>query len=121
MRNSLFLLVGVIALYLVLALGLQVIYGPSYGFLSGEDCWQPDGNGGWVKHGAPSGPPPAEPSRNIPIPVQYLPIFVPGLVLLAFMFTPLSKKLQPPKRAAEEPAAPEYPDAQETAGPPEKT
>ncbi len=102
MRNTLFLLVGVIALYLVLAVGLQIIYGPSYGFLSGEDCWRPDGQGGWVKHGEPSDPPPAEPSQNIPIPVQYLPIFVPGLLLCAFLFTPLSKKLQTPEPESED-------------------
>ncbi len=31
--------------------------------ISGEDCWMPDGSGGWVKHGVPSGPPPDYPSQ----------------------------------------------------------
>jgi len=117
MRNSIFLLVGIIALYLAFALGLQIVYGPSYGFFAGEDCWTPDGAGGWAKHGEPSDPPPAEPSRDIPIPIQYLPIFVPGLVLFAFLFTPLSKKLQPPKIEGKEPPPP---NTEGTEEPPEK-
>jgi len=101
MRNSVYLLITVVGLYLVLGFGVQLIYGPSYQFLSGEDCWRPDGQGGWVEHGQPSDPMPAEPSREVPLPVQYVPIFVPGLVLVAFLFTPLSKKLQPPKQPAD--------------------
>ena len=31
--------------------------------ISGEDCWMPDGEGGWVKHGVPDGPPPDYPSQ----------------------------------------------------------
>ena len=31
--------------------------------ISGEDCWMPDGNGGWVKHGVPAGPAPDYPSQ----------------------------------------------------------
>ncbi|MCP4603448.1 MAG: hypothetical protein GY847_23505 [Proteobacteria bacterium] len=116
MRNSVFLLVAIIALHLALALGLQVMYGPSYGFMAGEDCWKPDGQGGWMKHGEPSAPSPAEPSQDIPIPVQYLPIFVPGLVLFAFLFTPLSKKLQPP---APEPEAEEMPEDSDNQDPEE--
>jgi hypothetical protein len=30
--------------------------------MSGEDCWMPDGEGGWVKHGVPAGPAPDYPS-----------------------------------------------------------
>lgn len=85
------LLIVVILLYLVPSLILSAVYGPSFGFLSGEDCWRPDGGGGWVEHGSPSDPMPLEPSVNIPIPVKYLPIFLPGIVLILFLFTPLSK------------------------------
>jgi len=101
MKNSVILLISLIVLYLILGGALQLTYGPSYGFLSGEDSWQPDGTGGWVEHGKPSGPAPTEPSVNVPIMVRYVPIFVPGLVLAAFLFTPLSKKLQPPKPPTE--------------------
>jgi len=101
MKNSVILLISLIALYLILGGILQLTYGPSYGFFSGEDSWQPDGSGGWVKHGHPSGPAPEGPSVNVPILLNYLPIFVPGLVLAAFLFTPLSKKLQPPKPPTE--------------------
>ncbi len=31
--------------------------------ISGEDCWMPDGNGGWVRHGALAGPAPDYPSQ----------------------------------------------------------
>jgi hypothetical protein len=31
--------------------------------ISKEDCWMPDGEGGWVKHGVPAGPPPDYPSQ----------------------------------------------------------
>lgn len=94
MRKAVLLLVGIILLYLVPSLILQAIYGPSYGFLSGEDCWVPDGKGGWVEHGRPFNPPPAGPSVNIPILVRYIPIFLPALLLILFMFTPLSKRLE---------------------------
>jgi hypothetical protein len=103
MRGVLWLLAGIIFLYLASALALQAIYGQSYGFLSGEDCWRPDGHGGWVKHGNPSDPPPAEASSNIPLLMNYLPIFLPGFLLALFLFTPLRHKLEPPPEVDTEP------------------
>ncbi len=94
MRNHVILLIAVFLLYLIPSVILQTVYGPSYGFLSGEDCWQPDDSGGWVKHGAPSVPPPAEPSVSVPIGVRYIPIFLAAAVLVLFLFTPLSKRLE---------------------------
>jgi len=94
MRNHVILLIAIFLLYLVPSMILQTIYGPSYGFLSGEDCWQPDDSGGWVKHGDPIGPPPTEPSVLVPIGVRYIPIFLAAVVLVLFLFTPLSKKLE---------------------------
>jgi hypothetical protein len=109
MRNSIFLILGLAVLYLGLSLALTGIYGPSYGFLQGEDCWIPDSSGGWVKHGNPASPAPEQPSRNVPLPVQYLPILIPGLVLAIFLFTPLRHKLEP-VIAAKEPVAESPPD-----------
>lgn len=100
MRNTLLLLAGVILLYLASSLVLQGIYGESYGFFAGEDRWRPDGNSDWVRQGAPSDPAPSEPSENIPLLLNYLPIFLPGLLLALFLFTPLSRKLEP-KRSVE--------------------
>lgn len=102
MSRHLLLLSGVVLLYLVPSLVLQAVYGDSYGFWSGEDCWQPDGAGGWVKHGQPDGPPPAEPSQNVPLLLHYVPIFLPAALLVVFLFTPLSRKLekkQPPSES----------------------
>jgi len=99
MRKNIIFLVIIILLYLIPALILSAVYGPSFGFLSGEDCWQPDGQGGWIQHGHPDGPAPTEPSVNVPVIVRYLPIFLPGLVLLLFLFTPLSKILDTKEKA----------------------
>ena len=96
MKNNLILLGTVIGLYLISSLALQLAYGPSFGFLSGEDCWVADGHGGWNRHGNPTDPAPKEPSANIPIGVRYIPIFLPGAVLCLFLFTPLRRKLEPP-------------------------
>ncbi len=96
MRNTLLLLIGVILLYLASSLALQAIYGPSYGFLEGEDCWIPDGEGGWVKHGEPTVPQPDVPSVEVPILVRYIPIFLPGVLLALFLFTPLRKYVEKP-------------------------
>ena len=95
MKRQVLLLVAVVALYLVISLALQAIYGPSFGFLAGEDHWRSDGQGGWVKHGEPSDPAPAEPSVEIPLVVRYLPVFIPGLLLILFLFTPLRFVLEP--------------------------
>jgi len=95
MKKQIYLLVAIIALYLITSLTLHLIYGDSYGFLQGEDAWMPDGNSGWVRHGSPDGPKPSEPSVNVPDLVRYIPIFVPALLLAIFLFTPLSRKLEP--------------------------
>ena len=109
MRNAVVLLVSLVGLFLLASLVLQLVYGPSYPFLSGEDCWFPDGHGGWVEHGRPSGPKPAEPSVEVPLFVQYLPIFLPAVVLALFLFTPLSRHIerrppQPPPDQGDAPA-----------------
>ncbi len=96
MRNRLLLLVGIIALYVATSLALHAIYGPSYPFLAGEDCWMPDSSGGWRAHGSPADSAPAESSVNVPLLLNYLPIFLPTLLLLMFWFTPLRRKLDPP-------------------------
>ncbi|MBU8933302.1 MAG: hypothetical protein KOO62_04775 [candidate division Zixibacteria bacterium] len=94
MKNSLTLLVALIGLYLALSLILHVVYGPSFGFLAGEDCWIPDGDGGWMAHGIPDSIAPDSPSMNVPLLLRYLPIYVPGLILAMFMFTPLRRFIE---------------------------
>ncbi|MCX6834136.1 MAG: hypothetical protein NTW07_03215, partial [candidate division Zixibacteria bacterium] len=69
-------------------------------FLAGEDCWMPDGAGGWLAHGHPADPAPAERSINVPLILQYLPIFLPALVLILFTLTPLRRKLEGPAPTA---------------------
>ncbi|UCC44171.1 MAG: hypothetical protein JSU65_13825 [Candidatus Zixiibacteriota bacterium] len=104
MRKTVYLLAGVIALYLLLSLLMAALYGPSYGFLQGEDSWVPDGSGGWAKHGSPDGPPPDEASVNVPIMIRYVPILIPGLLLVLFLFTPLRRLIEtpPPEEKAED-------------------
>jgi len=102
MRNKLILLVAIIALYLVTSLALHLIYGPSFPFLAGEDCWMPDGAGGWRAHGHPSDPPPDQPSVAVPLVLNYVPIFLPAALLIVFTLTPLRRKLEtasPPAKA----------------------
>jgi hypothetical protein len=50
MRKAIIISALVLFSFLFSALFLKAI--------SGEDCWMPDGAGGWVKHGVPAGPPP---------------------------------------------------------------
>lgn len=95
MKNSMLLLLAVIGLYLFPSMALQGIYGPSYGFMNGDNCWLPDGDGGWEAHGNPIYSQPTEPSVEVPIAVRYLPIFLPALLLMMFMFTPLKKYIDP--------------------------
>ena len=109
MRNPLLLLIGIILLYLASSLVLHAVYGPSYGFLQGEDSWVPDGNEGWVKHGNPTELPPDLPSVNVPVLARYLPIFLPGLLLALFLFTPLRKYVDS-RPISEEEAAEDTPD-----------
>jgi hypothetical protein len=54
MRKALIISGLVFLSFLVSALFLKAI--------SGEDCWMPDGEGGWVKHGVPAGSAPDYPS-----------------------------------------------------------
>lgn len=94
MKNAVYLLLALIVLYVVLSLGLHAVYGPSYPFPPTSDNWRPDGSGGWVKLGDPSGPMPDVPSENIPVLLGYVPLLVPGLLLVLFLFTPLSRMLE---------------------------
>ena len=84
MLKTIFFIVVIILLFLIPALILRAMYGPSYHFLSGEDCWMPDGTGGWTKHSGAGfeAPPPQEPSINIPLMVMYIPVFLPGLLII---------------------------------------
>lgn len=84
----------IILSFLIPAIILKAIYGPSYYFLSGEDCWMPDGTGGWVKHGEPGGPIPQEPSVNIPFMVMYIPVFLPGLMVVILLCIFYGKKFK---------------------------
>lgn len=102
MGKRFLLLAALIALFLAISFGLNLAYGPSYPFLAGEDCWQPDGQGDWLAHGQPTNPAPSVPSVEIPLLLHYLPIFVPALVLILFVFTPLRRHLDPPPAAASE-------------------
>jgi hypothetical protein len=54
MRKAIIIIVLILFSFLFAALFLKAI--------SGEDCWMPDGEGGWVKHGVPAGPAPDYPS-----------------------------------------------------------
>ncbi len=94
MKRNLVLLMALILLYLVPSLILKAAYGPSYSVWQGENCWLSDQSGGWVRHGEPVDPMPTQPSVNIPTYQQYVPIFLPMLVLILFLFTPLSRLLQ---------------------------
>jgi hypothetical protein len=97
MRKNLILLIALVALYFLTSAVLFGIYGPSVGFMEGEDRWEPDGNGGWVAHGHPDDPQPTVPSVNVPLLAYYLPVFVPAFVLALFLFTPLGRKLEEKK------------------------
>ncbi len=96
MRKTVILLTSIVLLYLVPSIAIKAVYGPSFGFMEGEDCWVPDSGGGWVKHGEPISGPPTIPSEQVPYMLQYLPIFLPGLLLMLFLFTPLGKHLEDP-------------------------
>ena len=111
MKKNLYLLAGIIFLYLASSIILQGIYGPSFGFFNGEDSWVPDNAGGWVKHGNPTSAFPTEPSVNVPLGVRYIPIFLPAALLILFYLTPLSRLIEPPP-PKEEAAG----DSNETAG-----
>lgn len=92
-RNNLIMLAVLIILYLGTSLVLDAMYGPSIGYMQGEDYWRPDGNSGWVAHGNPSAPAPEQPSINVPLVAHYLPILIPGFLLALFLLTPLGRIL----------------------------
>jgi len=81
MRKVVYLLLAAALLYLVPSLILEAVYGPSYGFLSGEDCWMADGEGGWVRHGNPDHPPPQHSSVNVPAYARGIPVVLPIMLL----------------------------------------
>ncbi len=93
MRTAIIFVVAIVLLFLIPALILRAIYGPSYYFLSGHHCWMPDGNSGWVKHGPmlPNSTKPQEPSINIPLVVMYIPVLLPGLLTAFVLCMSLSK------------------------------
>ena len=96
MRKTVIYIVAIILLFLIPALILRAMYGPSYYFLSGEDCWMPDGTGGWTKHSGAGFevPPPQEPSVNIPLMVMYIPVFLPGLFTVFLLCIFYGKKFK---------------------------
>ena len=94
MKRTLLLLTGVILLYLAPSLVLEIVYGPSYTFPPSEDYWKPDGNAGWVAHGSPSGEPPDQPSVKVPLALHYVPLFLPALLLVLFLFGPWSRYMK---------------------------
>ena len=102
-RNVIFLLI-LILLYLGPALTLKAVYGPSYNLLLTDDEWKPDGEGGWVKVGEPSSPRPDERSVQVPFALQYIPILLPGLVLVVVLLTPLSRVLDTKEAGDSQPA-----------------
>lgn len=104
MKRNIIFLAAIILLYLVSSLTLNLIYGDSYPIMAGEDFWEPDSQGSWVKHGEPSAPMPSEPSVVVPLIMYYLPVFIPGLFLFLFLFTPLKKLLESKVEADEEEA-----------------
>lgn len=117
MKKNLYLLGGMIILYLIPSLTLQGIYGQSYGFLSGEDCWVADNSGGWIKHGNPTDAIPTEPSVAVPLGVRYIPIFLPAILLILLYLTPLSRIIDPPPPKDQEISAPREPlDKTDTTG-----
>jgi hypothetical protein len=85
MRKYTLLLLVAAILFVVPSLILDEVYGPSYDFLSGEDCWVADGNGGWVKHGNPADPPPQDTSVEVPLYLRSIPVALPILFLIVFL------------------------------------
>jgi hypothetical protein len=88
-----FLLIFSVLFFLV-SLGLRACYGQSFTLFLGEDCWIPDGNGGWAAHGNPIGPSPNQPSVNVPSPAVWAPIWLP-LLLTTATFLLFKQKAHP--------------------------
>lgn len=83
LRRIIYVVMVAVAIALLTSLVIAAIYGPSYTFLTGEDNWLPDGSGGWFKHGHPCDPPPDRPSVVVPVYIEWLPVILPLLLLLA--------------------------------------
>ena len=88
MRKAIIIFVLVLFSFLFSAVFLKAI--------SGEDCWMPDGKGGWVKHGVPAALAPDYPSpiADTGGPPSLLPIFVSGSLvsgLSIYLFLRFSK------------------------------
>ncbi len=94
MPRWLWLIIGLALLYLIPSLILHVTYGPSYGFLSFDDCWVPDESGGWKAEGFPDHRRPSEPSVNIPFFLRLAPIVLPVLLVVLFIASPLSNYVE---------------------------
>lgn len=99
-RNLIFLLI-LIALYLIPSLILDAAYGPSFMLWAGSDYWRPDGESGWTEVGRPTDPKPVEPSVDVPILMHYIPLLLPGLVLMVVLLTPLTRILEDPRPESE--------------------
>ncbi len=91
MPRWLWLIIGVLLLYLIPSFMLELSYGKSYGFLSYSDCWVPDGNGGWKADGFPDHRRPSEPSVNVPFFLHIVPFVLPMLLIALFLASPLSQ------------------------------
>ncbi len=104
MRKTIIFVIAIILLFLIPALILRAIYGPSYYFLSGHHCWIPNGNGEWVKHGPmlTNDTEPHEPSIKIPFVVMYIPVLLPGLLTIFILCMSLSKKFRRRKLICEQ-------------------
>ena len=110
MKKNLIFLAILILLYLIPSLILQGVYGDSFGLWKGSERWYPDGNGGWEKQGEPNYLMPKGPSEVVPIGLQFLPLLLPGIVLMLVLLTPLSRVLET-KRPTEEDAREEQANA----------
>jgi hypothetical protein len=98
MRKYAFLLLVAAILFVVPLVIFDDVYGPSYDFLSGEDCWVADGNGGWVKHGNPADPPPRDFSVKVLLYLRCIPIAMPILLLIGFLLV-RAFRARPPRSA----------------------
>jgi len=94
MRRWLLLILGVIVLFLIPSLILQFVYGPSYGFLSYNNHWVPDGQGGWQAKGFPDTFRPSAPSVNVPLFLRIIPFALPLLLILLYIISPLSQYVE---------------------------
>lgn len=85
------LFLGILLLYFIPAVILQLTYGPSYGMLSFNNHWIPDGNSGWKAEGFPGTFRPSQPSVNVPVFLGLIPVILPILLVLLLFLNPLSR------------------------------